>query len=75
MHSVVPQEEWDYAPNIKKYKPSIMVHGDDWFEGPAFPYREKAINALNSYGGELIEIPYTKDVSSTELVNSLYSHV
>tara|TARA_Y100000589_G_scaffold329459_1_gene376088 strand:- start:124 stop:1422 length:1299 start_codon:yes stop_codon:yes gene_type:complete len=74
VHSVVPQEEWDYAPNIKKYKPSIMVHGDDWLEGPLFPLREMALNALNSYGGKLIEIPYTKDISSTDLVNSLYSN-
>ena len=28
---------------------------------------EKIIKALNSYGGKLIEIEYTKDVSSTEI--------
>ena len=44
-----------------------MVHGKDWLEGPLAPYRERAIKALNSYGGKLIEIEYTKDVSSTEI--------
>ena len=63
---VFEQSEWDYGPTIKKFKPDIMVHGKDWLEGPLAPYRERAIKALNSYGGKLIEIEYTKDVSSTE---------
>ena len=64
---VFEQSEWDYAPTILKYKPDYMVHGTDWLEGPLAPYRDLAIKALNSYGGKLIEIEYTKDVSSTEL--------
>ena len=64
---VFEQSEWDYSPTIKKLKPDIMVHGKDWLEGPLAPYRERAIKALNSYGGKLIEIEYTKDVSSTEI--------
>ena len=44
-----------------------MVHGTDWLEGPLAPYRDLAIKALDSYGGKLIEIEYTKDVSSTKL--------
>ena len=27
---VVPQEDWSYVPNLKKYKPDFMIHGDDW---------------------------------------------
>ena len=27
---IVPQNEWCYSFNILKYKPDIMVHGDDW---------------------------------------------
>ena len=64
---VFEQSEWDYSPTIKKLKPDIMVHGKDWLEGPLAPYRERAIKALNSYGGKLVEIEYTKDVSSTEI--------
>jgi phosphoenolpyruvate phosphomutase len=63
---VFEQSEWDYSPTIKELKPDIMVHGKDWLEGPLAPYRERAIKALDSYGGKLIEIEYTKDVSSTE---------
>ncbi len=68
---VVPQEEWDYAPNLRRYRPDFMVHGDDWLEGPLAPYRQKALNALEEYGGKLIEIPYTKGVSSQEIVSQL----
>tara|TARA_A100001388_G_C28755404_1_gene494662 strand:- start:488 stop:1795 length:1308 start_codon:yes stop_codon:yes gene_type:complete len=71
VYKVVPQEEWDYSNNLKKYKPDFMIHGDDWTEGPLAPYRDLAIEALNSYGGKLIEIPYTKDISSTKLVENI----
>lgn len=64
---VFEQFEWDYAPSILKYKPDFMVHGTDWLTGPLAPYRDLAIKALESYGGKLIEVEYTKDVSSTNL--------
>lgn len=70
---VVPQNEWDYAPNIRKYRPDFMVHGDDWLDGPLAPYRARAIEALAEYGGKLIEIPYTKGISSTEIIENLIS--
>ena len=60
---VFEQFEWDYAPSILKYKPDFMVHGTDWLTGPLAPYRDLAIKALESYGGKLIEVEYTKDVS------------
>lgn len=70
---VVPQNEWDYAPNIRKYRPDFMIHGDDWTDGPLAPYRESALAALSEYGGQLIEIPYTKDVSSTKIFEDFIS--
>ena len=69
--NVVPQDEWDYAPNLRKYKPDIMVHGDDWLDGPLLPYRERAREALSEYGGHLIEIPYTRGVSSNEMLGQM----
>lgn len=68
---VVPQEEWDYSANIRRYKPDIMVHGDDWLEGPAAPLRANALKALAEYGGKLIEVPYTRDVSSTTIAGRM----
>lgn len=68
---VVPQEEWDYVPNIMRYRPDFMVHGNDWLEGPLAPYREMARKALASYGGQLVEIPYTQGVSSNAMAAQL----
>ena len=70
---VVPQNEWSYSPNLRKYRPDFMLHGDDWLEGPLAPYRDNAIQTLNEYGGKLIEIPYTRDVSSSNIVDNLLS--
>ena len=30
---VVPQKTLDYRPNLIKFKPNFVVHGDDWKEG------------------------------------------
>ncbi|MDD2239914.1 MAG: phosphoenolpyruvate mutase [Kiritimatiellae bacterium] len=62
---VVPQEEWSYAPNLRRYRPDFMVHGDQWLDPLN---RTKALAALEEYGGKLIVIPYTKGVSSHELL-------
>lgn len=61
---VVPQSEWSYAGNIMKIRPDYLIHGDDWVRGPMVKYRMEAIDALQKYGGQLIEIPYTQGVSS-----------
>lgn len=64
---VVPQETWDYAPNLRRYRPDIMMHGTDWLRGPLAPYRALALAALDEFGGKLIEIPYTEGISSTAM--------
>lgn len=64
---IVPQTVHDYSKNIKKYKPDFMIHGDDWKSGYMKEFRKNCIKELKSYGGKLIEIPYTKGVSSTAL--------
>lgn len=67
---VVPQEEWDYAPNLMKYKPDVMIHGDDWCSGVQRKFRDRAMEAVQSYGGKIVEIPYTHGVSSSKLVEN-----
>jgi len=63
---VVIQHELDYRPNLRKYKPDYVVHGDDWKEGPLKKTREQIIDALKEWGGELVEVPYTRGISSTQ---------
>mgnify|MGYP006113162129 CR=1 FL=1 len=68
VYNVVPQNEWDYSKNIKKLKPDFFFHGDDWNLLKNNELKKNAEKALKSYGGKLVEIPYTKNISSTELI-------
>jgi len=70
---VVTQINYDYSENIKKYKPEFMIHGDDWQKGSQIILRKNALKALKKYGGKLIEVPYTKDISSTALAEQQFS--
>ncbi|XOV79318.1 MAG: phosphoenolpyruvate mutase [Aestuariibacter sp.] len=64
---VVPQTTLDYVPNLEKYRPDFVVHGDDWREGVQKKTRQKVIDCLAQWNGELVEVPYTKGISSTQL--------
>jgi phosphoenolpyruvate phosphomutase len=68
---VVPQDTLDYSDNLNLIKPDIVVHGDDWKEGAQIKTRQQVIGTLSGWGGELVEIPYTQGISSTQLNNSL----
>lgn len=68
---VIPQYTLDYVENLQKVKPDYVVHGDDWVTGVQAPVRQRVIEALNEWGGELIEIPYKQGISSTLLNNAL----
>ena len=65
--NVVAQNELDYSDNLRALRPDFVVHGDDWREGIQKNTREKVIEVLNEWGGTLIEVPYTKGISSTKL--------
>ncbi len=69
--SVIAQETLDYRPNLKKIKPDIVVHGDDWKEGVQIKTRQQVIDTLADWGGELVEVAYTYGISSTQLNNAL----
>ncbi|MDR2410498.1 MAG: phosphoenolpyruvate mutase [Bacteroidales bacterium] len=64
---VIPQETLDYTENLKKLRPDFVVHGDDWQEGVQKETRQKVIAVLSEWNGKLVEIPYTKNISSTQL--------
>jgi len=67
VEEVVPQETLDYTDNLKKIKPDFVVHGDDWKTGIQQKTRNKVIEVLKEWGGKLIDVPYTKGISSTQL--------
>ncbi len=68
---VIAQDTLDYSNNLNLIKPDIVVHGDDWREGVQIKTRQQVIDTLACWGGKLVEISYTKGISSTQLNNSL----
>ena len=64
---VVKQDKLDYTDNLRMYKPDIVLHGDDWKTGIQTRVREKVIETLKEYGGQLVEIPYTVGENTAEL--------
>lgn len=67
---VVPQEEWSYVPNLKKYKPDFMIHGDDWKNNYLSKIRDDCFEVMKEWGGQIIEIPYTQGINSTALAEN-----
>jgi len=67
VYEVVEQERLTYIDNLKKYKPTYVVHGDDWADGIQKPIREEVVSYLAEYGGRLIEFPFSKDTIYSEL--------
>ena len=69
--SVIPQDSLDQSENLLKLRPDYVLHGDDWKEGPQKEYRERVIEVLKTWGGKLIEVPYTQGVSISKLDEQL----
>lgn len=67
---VVPQEDWSYVPNLKKYKPDFMIHGDDWKTNYLSKIREECFEVMKEWNGQIVEIPYTKGINSTALADN-----
>lgn len=61
VYKVVFQNSLSYAENLGKYRPDIVVHGDDWCTGFQKPVRDEVVSILASYGGKLVEYPYATD--------------
>ena len=70
---VVPQEDWSYVPNLKKYKPDYIIHGDDWKSNYLNHIRDEVFEVIKEWGGQVVEIPYTKGINSSALADNASS--
>ena len=68
---VIPQTTLDYRPNLEKVRPDFVVHADDWKTGVQAKTRQQIIEKLAEWGGVVIDVPYTKGISSTMLNEKL----
>ncbi len=71
--TIVPQDDWSYVPNLVKYKPDYLIHGDDWLYGPDKYIRDEVFKVMEAMGGKVIEIPYTKGISASGLKEAIDS--
>ena len=72
---VVIQNDIYYAETIRELRPDYVVHGDNWRTGYQKPVRERVIEALKEWGGELVEFPYTSNETLATISQSLESRV
>ncbi len=68
---VIPQETLDYVPSLRRLKPDYVVHGDDWRAGIQSQVRQRVVDVLAEWGGQLIEPKYTEGISSTQLNHAI----
>ena len=71
VYKIIPQDTWDYIPNLRKLKPNYFIHGDDWKSGIQKEKRNKVVSYLKKINSKLIEVPYTKNISSKEIKEQL----
>lgn len=67
VYKVVEQRSLSYRENLEKYRPDYVVHGDDWRQGFQKPIRDEVTSVLASYGGKLVEFPYSDDEKYREI--------
>ena len=69
VYKVVEQKTLSYRENLEQFRPDIVVHGDDWVTGFQRPIRDEVCSILASYGGKLVEFPYSNDPKYQDIDN------
>ena len=64
---VIVQNEIMYDEIFKTLHPDYVIHGDNWSDASMQAIRNNILSLTQQYGGELIEIPYTRDPKLTKL--------
>ena len=64
---IIPLPGLKYVEFAKKYKFNFFVHGDDWRSGVQSEQRKKLHSAMKEWDGKVIDIAYTRGVSSSKL--------
>lgn len=58
---VIVQNETLYENTLRRIKPDYVIHGDNWCDGPEKAIRDNAVAVMKELGGEVIEVPYTRN--------------
>ena len=60
---VILQDTVMYDKVIASLKPDYVIHGDNWLTGPTKAIRDNVKASLDTYGGQIIDVPYTRNDS------------
>ncbi len=58
---VIVQKEIMYDEVFEQLHPDYIIHGDNWSAPSMKAIHENILSLIEKYGGELIEVPYTKN--------------
>ena len=72
---VMRQDDISYREPLRRLRPDYVVHGDDWRTGFQAPMREECIRLLKEYGGELVELPYSRNEQYDQLESAARSQL
>lgn len=56
---VITQKTVAYDDVINEIHPDYVIHGDNWLTGPMKAIRDNVEKLLLTYGGKIIDVPYT----------------
>ncbi len=63
--------DFDLKPMVERFKPTVMVHGDDWPRKSYLKQIRMTEEDLVRYGVELVFVPYWRGTSTTSIVERL----
>jgi phosphoenolpyruvate phosphomutase len=64
---ILPLPGLKYAHIAKKFKFDFFVHGSDWKTNVQSDERKKLKIIMKNWGGKVIDIPYTANISSSKI--------
>lgn len=69
--NVIAQATASYKDNLTNLKPEYVVHGDDWKNNYQKKYRKEVIETIEDWGGRLVEVGYSSDISDLEIKDEM----
>jgi phosphoenolpyruvate phosphomutase len=64
---ILPLPGLKYAHFAKKFRFDFFVHGSDWKTNVQSDERKKLKKIMKNWGGKVIDIPYTANISSSKI--------
>jgi len=64
---ILPLPGLKYVDFANKFKFDFFVHGSDWKNNVQSDQRNKLKKLMKCWGGRVIDVPYTKNISSSQI--------